>query len=215
MDRNKKHSVARRYSDSTYFRTTTENRGFVSNSNSVLDYPSLSHPDLDCGDIGASPGSRLNLTCRRPKLFERRSTKRVSAALAGLLACAAAGPVFANAPGANTAGANTAEANAPSDDPTRAWTAESGSASWYAASRHTRRTASGAVYNQNAMTAAHPWLPFGAKVRVTRRDNGQSIVVTITDRLPSKKHIIDLSVGAAKQLGMIRQGTTHVDLEPA
>lgn len=131
-------------------------------------------------------------------------------ALAGLLACAATGSAVAN-----TAIANTAVASAEAEDPTRAWTAETGSASWYAASRHARRTASGAVYNQNAMTAAHPWLPFGAKVRVTRRDNGQSIVVIITDRLPSKRHIIDLSVGAAKQLGMLRQGTTHVDLEPA
>ena len=65
------------------------------------------------------------------------------------------------------------------------------------------------------MTAAHPWLPFGTQVRVTRRDSGHSIVVTINDRLPSKKHIIDLSVGAAKQLGMLRQGTTQVELAPA
>jgi len=65
------------------------------------------------------------------------------------------------------------------------------------------------------MTAAHPWLPMGTKVRVTRRDTGQSIVVIITDRLPSRKHIIDLSFGAAQRLGVIRSGTAHVDLEPA
>lgn len=124
-------------------------------------------------------------------------------------------PAVANPARTNLPGTDLAGANVESDDPTRAWTAESGSASWYAASRHTRRTASGAVYNQNAMTAAHPWLPFGAKVRVTRRDTGHSIIVTINDRLPARKHIIDLSVGAAKQLGMIHQGTTHVDLEPA
>lgn len=134
-----------------------------------------------------------------PKLFERRSTRRVSAALAGLLAYAAAGPVAASTN---------------NEDQSQDWTVEAGSASWYAASYHARRTASGAVYNQNAMTAAHPWLPFGAKVRVTRRDTGQSIIVTINDRLPSKKHVIDLSVGAARQLGMIHQGTTQVELEP-
>ena len=95
------------------------------------------------------------------------------------------------------------------------WTGETGSASWYAQSKHSRRTASGERYNQNAMTAAHPWLPFGAKVRVTRRDTGQSIIVVINDRLPSKRHIIDLSVGAAKQLNMISRGTAPVELEPA
>jgi rare lipoprotein A len=200
MDRNKKNPVARSYSDSTYFRPTTENRQFVSKTNSVHDYPMLGHPDLDCGDIGATPRLQRAITCKLPKLFARRSTRRVSAALAGLLACATAAPVQAN----------TLGEEAPQD-----WTAETGSASWYAASRHARRTASGVAYNQNALTAAHPWLPFGAKVRVTRRDTGHSIVVTITDRLPSRRHIIDLSVGAARELGILRQGTTVVELEPA
>ena len=96
-----------------------------------------------------------------------------------------------------------------------AWHGQSGQASYYGKAHHGKRTASGARFDQNAMTAAHPWLPFGTKVRVTRRDTGHSIVVVINDRLPSKRHIIDLSLGAARQLGMVREGTTQVDLEPA
>lgn len=202
MDRNNRNSVVRKYSDSTYFRQSSENRGFVSKTDSLLVYQPQSHPDLDCGNIGAARILRPVSTCQLPKLFARRSTRRVSAALAGLLACATAAP--------DAAVANTEAA--PEVSP--GWVAETGSASWYAATRHSRRTASGAHYNQHAMTAAHPWLPFGTQVRVTRQDTGHSIVVTITDRLPSKKHIIDLSVGAAKQLGMLRQGTTQVELAP-
>ena len=145
-----------------------------------------------------------------PQLFARRSMRWISAALAGLLACAATLPAPAMAGQRQSTLPQANPTDIPSD-----WVAEAGSASWYASSRHSRRTASGARYDQNALTAAHPWLPFGTKVRVTRRDTGHSIIVTINDRLPSKKHIIDLSVGAAKQLGMIRQGTTEVELAPA
>jgi len=127
--------------------------------------------------------------------------------LAGLIACATATP----------AGASGTEP-APTEqvaDAGRVWVSESGTASWYGKRHHGRRTASGAVFNQYAMTAAHPWLPLGAKVKVTRLDTGQSIVVTITDRLPSKKHIIDLSFGAAQRLGVVNSGIADVELEPA
>jgi len=133
-------------------------------------------------------------------MFAYRSVRFAFVAMAGLLASA----VVAPAPAA--AEEEVAQAS---------WVSEEGSASWYAASRHSRRTASGARYDQNAMTAAHAWLPFGAKVRVTRTDTGRSVVVTINDRLPTRKHVIDLSVGAAKRLGMLREGTTEVELEPA
>ena len=131
--------------------------------------------------------------------------------LAGLIACATATPAAA------TDGTTTPMEQVPGSagDAKQIWVSESGTASWYGQRHHGRRTASGSLFNQNAMTAAHPWLPMGAKVKVTRRDNGQSIIVTITDRLPTKKHIIDLSYGAAQKLGMVRSGTADVDLEPA
>jgi rare lipoprotein A len=62
------------------------------------------------------------------------------------------------------------------------------------------------------MTAAHPWLPFGTRIRVTHVSSGRSIVVVVNDRLPSKRRVLDLSLGAAKALGMIRQGVAAVEI---
>ena len=84
-----------------------------------------------------------------------------------------------------------------------------GIASWYGPGFHGRRTSSGEVYDQHAMTAAHRTLPLGTRVRVTRVDNGRSIEVRINDRGPFvDDRIIDLSYSAAKKLGMVRAGTT-------
>ena len=75
-----------------------------------------------------------------------------------------------------------------------------GIASWYAA--HTR-TASGQMMNNNAMTAAHKWLPFGTEVTVTALRTGRSVTVRINDRGPYiRGRIIDLSRAAARKLGM-------------
>ena len=69
-----------------------------------------------------------------------------------------------------------------------------GLASWYGPNFHGKRTASGAIFNQNALTAAHKSLPFGSKVKVTNLSNKKSVVVTINDRGPFKAgRIIDLS----------------------
>lgn len=69
-----------------------------------------------------------------------------------------------------------------------------GLASWYGPGFHGKRTASGAIFNQNALTAAHKSLPFGSKVKVTNLSNKKSVVVTINDRGPFKAgRIIDLS----------------------
>src|SRR5262245_15148323 len=57
-------------------------------------------------------------------------------------------------------------------------------ASWYGAGFHGRRTASGEVFDQGRMTAAHKTLPFGTKLRVTNLRNGRSVLVTVTDRGP-------------------------------
>ena len=89
-----------------------------------------------------------------------------------------------------------------------------GIASWYGGKFHGRRTASGAIFDQNAYTAAHRTLPFGTRVRVTNLANGRWINLVITDRGPFVRgRIIDVSRGAAAQLGFLRQGLTRVRVD--
>ena len=84
-----------------------------------------------------------------------------------------------------------------------------GGASWY--SLPGNRTASGAIMNPNAMTAAHKTLPFGTKVKVTDQRTGNSVVVTINDRGPFiKGRVIDLSRAAATELGFKNRGHTPI-----
>lgn len=91
-----------------------------------------------------------------------------------------------------------------------------GIAAWYGHKFAGRRTASGKHFNPNAMTAAHPTLPFGTRVNVTNTRNNKSVVVTINDRGPtSPKRMLDVSVAAAKKLGFVRAGLTEVKLEIA
>jgi rare lipoprotein A len=64
------------------------------------------------------------------------------------------------------------------------------------------------------LSAAHRTLPLGTKVRVTNLGNGRQVVVTITDRGPlGRDRIIDLSYGAARQLGMAKEGLAKVRIE--
>jgi len=100
-------------------------------------------------------------------------------------------------------------------DTNAVWVGEQGAASYYGSQHQGRRTAAGTKFDQRQLTAAHPWLPFGTRVRVTELGSGKSVIVTITDRLYSKKRIIDLSTAAAKLLGMMRAGVVHVSLAPA
>ena len=89
-----------------------------------------------------------------------------------------------------------------------------GIASWYGGKFHGRRTASGAIFDQNGITAAHRTLPFGTWVRVTNLANGRWIDLVINDRGPFVRgRIIDVSRGAAAQLGFIRQGLTQVRID--
>jgi rare lipoprotein A len=89
-----------------------------------------------------------------------------------------------------------------------------GWASWYGPGFHGNRSASGEVYNQNALTAAHRSLPFGTQVRVTNLNNGVSVVVRINDRGPFVRgRIIDLSAAAARVLGMMGSGVAPVSVE--
>jgi rare lipoprotein A len=87
-------------------------------------------------------------------------------------------------------------------------------ASWYGPSFHGRRTASGQVFDQERLTAAHKTLPFGTKLRVTNLRNGRSVLVTVNDRGPFvRNRQLDLSLGAARRLGIIRPGTAPVLME--
>jgi len=91
---------------------------------------------------------------------------------------------------------------------------QTGEASWYGPQHQGKQTASGTIYDDAALTAAHPSLPFGSKVRVTNLANGKSVEVEITDRGPfAENRIIDLSEAAAKALDMIKSGTATVRLE--
>jgi peptidoglycan lytic transglycosylase len=93
-----------------------------------------------------------------------------------------------------------------------------GLASYYGPGFHGKRTASGIVFDQDAMVAAHPSYPFGTVVRVTNLANKRQVVVRVVDRGPAKGPraegvVIDLSSGAASDLGFVRRGRTRVRLE--
>ncbi len=86
-------------------------------------------------------------------------------------------------------------------------------ASWYGRPFHGRRTASGEVYDMYKLTAAHPTLPFGARVRVTSLRNGRSVEVRINDRGPAVRgRIIDLSYAAARAIDSVGAGVFPVRL---
>jgi rare lipoprotein A len=91
---------------------------------------------------------------------------------------------------------------------------QKGKASWYGRALAGRPTASGQTFRPNLRrTAAHPSLPFGTVVKVTRTDTGQSVKVRINDRGPyAKGRIIDLSAKAARRIDMIDDGVVPVEL---
>lgn len=90
-----------------------------------------------------------------------------------------------------------------------------GIASYYAKRYNGKRTNSGQHYDPEKLTAAHPTLPHGTKVRVINLANAKEVVVTIIDRCRSRKQpFIDLSRAAAKKLGFLGKGTTRVCIIP-
>lgn len=92
---------------------------------------------------------------------------------------------------------------------------EVGLASYYSDVHQGQETASGERFDQRALTAAHPHLPFGSRVRVTNLANGRQIVVRINDRGPFVEgRVIDLSRRAAEALDMIDAGVVRVRLTP-
>ena len=89
-----------------------------------------------------------------------------------------------------------------------------GKASWYGPGFHGRKTANGERFNMNSLTAAHKSLPFGTKLKVTCTTTGKSVIVRVNDRGPFKPgRSLDLSKGAAQQLGMVSRGITKVKYE--
>jgi rare lipoprotein A len=92
--------------------------------------------------------------------------------------------------------------------------AEEGMAIWYGKEFQGRKTASGERINMYDLTAAHPSLPFGTRVKVTNLQNGKSVIVRINDRGPNTKgRIIDLSYAAAQKIGMVESGVAKVRIE--
>lgn len=130
----------------------------------------------------------------------------VSAALAGGcgIASAQSGPAPA-APAAAPTAAPVATATA---------SVESGKIAWYGTKFSGRRTASGEVFNPDALTMAHKTLPFGTRVKVTNLANKKSVTLRVNDRGPTQADRIgDVSLAAARQLGMVRSGVADAELE--
>jgi rare lipoprotein A len=88
---------------------------------------------------------------------------------------------------------------------------ETGTASWYGPNFHGQLTATGDVFDETALTAAHPTLPIPSLVQVTNLDNGREVIVRVNDRGPFVGgRIIDLSRAAANVLGFEQSGQARV-----
>ena len=99
----------------------------------------------------------------------------------------------------------------PARDAAAATTASHGVASFYTQGT---KTASGEKFNTMDMTAAHPTLPFGTKLRVTNVTTGQAVTVRVNDRGPYVQgRVVDVSYSAADALGMVGKGVAKVKLD--
>ena len=91
---------------------------------------------------------------------------------------------------------------------------QTGKASYYAKKFSGRKTASGERLHHDSLTCAHRTYPFGTQLKVTNPANGKTVIVRVTDRGPYVRgRIIDLSVRAARELGIIAQGIATVVVE--
>ena len=137
-------------------------------------------------------------------------SKLVASALTiSLLACAGCS---GNQPKATPESSATAEPSAESSSaPSETVT---GRATWYGPGFYGNKTASGEVLQKDTITAAHSKLPMGTKVKVTREDTNESVIVVINDRKPFKEGtVIDLAHGAAEELDLDDDGEAVVSLE--
>lgn len=89
-----------------------------------------------------------------------------------------------------------------------------GHISYYGPGFHGKPTASGEKYDQNDLTCAHKTLPFGTKLKVTLLKTGKSVIVRVNDRGPYiKGRTLDVSVKAAKEIGLTQQGVGEAQIE--
>lgn len=89
-----------------------------------------------------------------------------------------------------------------------------GIASYYGPGFHGKKTSSGEILNQNALTAAHRTIPFNSYINVTNLKNHKSVVVRVNDHGPKlKSRILDISVAGARALGFIKNGIVPVSLQ--
>ena len=89
-----------------------------------------------------------------------------------------------------------------------------GEASWYGPGFQGKKTASGEIFDDSKLTAAHKTIPLGSKAKVTNLTNGKTVEVKINDRGPFiDGRVVDLSQAAAEALGMIDRGTARVQID--
>lgn len=161
---------------------------------------------------------------RRVAGADRRSIIRFSGlalAAASLAACAqsnVASRHSAFAPSARQAAlhreaprTSVVRRQAPPSDNVASAKPGSGVASYYSEGSE---TASGERFDPNELTAAHPTLPFGTRLRVTNLKTGRSVTVRVNDRGPYVPgRVVDVSYSAARALGMVQSGTANVKLD--
>jgi rare lipoprotein A len=86
--------------------------------------------------------------------------------------------------------------------------------SYYAHDFHGKQTSNGETFDMHDLTAAHRTFPFGTRVRVTNLENNKTVIVRVNDRGPFKEgRIMDVSLGAAKEIDLILNGTARARLE--
>ena len=159
--------------------------------------PASTEPPRKALEQHRRPAIRHKLAARAGHVFARRRHPAPAPHMAAL---------FDDQPPAAAGGhASAPHAGAP-------WH-QTGIASWYGGPRwQGHQTASGARYDQDALTAAHATLPLGSRVRVALAGSDRSVIVTITDRPGTRSRIIDLSRRAASALGIIDRGIAPVTL---
>jgi rare lipoprotein A len=157
--------------------------------------------------------------------LRRRGVARAAGlAVAAMLLSAPAGAVDAVSPRMQSLEEAVAAASDPVPAPSLEAKAEAvrqafeaigeGQASYYGRELAGNRTSSGERFNPMALTAAHRTLPLGSLVRVTNLANGRSVIVRVNDRGPFvRSRLIDVSLGAAREIGMVAQGRAQVRLE--
>jgi rare lipoprotein A len=153
-------------------------------------------------------GSRSIGTVGLPTEDSMKSSKRL--ALLALLAALAGGS------GVALAQTSPAPVTAPAAAPAAAaaTSVETGKLAWYGRKFAGRRTASGESFNPEALTMAHKTLPFGTRVKVTNLKNKKSVTLRVNDRGPTQADRVgDVSLAAARQLGMVRSGVIDAELE--